>query len=167
MSQETKCEKIGYTCTVTNIIARCHLGIKVPIVRKNFSGQHIRLKHTTCAVFENGKVVSMGGKSIDQIKTDLLELCQRYKGSSINEFLVVNIVCHAKFETRVDFKKVIARLPQSFFAPEICPSIQIDGCGGTKFLLHHTGSCIITNIKTVSDIEPSCVYIANLLNSCI
>ena len=135
------------------VVAKCDKGVK----RKNgkFSGTVKKMTNSTLLLFENGSVVSVGGKSHENVICDLTSYTKSIKGTILGECIVRNLVYVFELSRKVDLTQVYNSNKSKLtlrLEPELCPAlyIKLHNC---SILLHTSGKSIITGCRDLESAE--------------
>jgi transcription initiation factor TFIID TATA-box-binding protein len=159
--------------TIVNVVSSTVLGRSIefskvaPVLegviypQGNFHGQVYKLKNpkTTLLIFESGKIVCMGAKSVeDSIKAiDIVLDKMRTVDRTIPwefEVGIRNIVVSADLGKSLDLERIALDLENTEYEPEQFPGLvyRLDNPKIT-FLLFNSGKLICTGAKTIDDLN--------------
>ncbi|MFX0020838.1 MAG: TATA-box-binding protein [Candidatus Hermodarchaeota archaeon] len=177
------------TYTIQNIVAKTSLNLgkiidlnKVSEELQNteynserFPGLFIRENHPKCVIilFKNGKMILTGLKSFDHVKIALNRsilklneiLASNISPNSIHP-KIVNIVLTANFYNRINLDRVLLKLPDTIYEPEVFPGLIYRANSPVKsvFLIFSTGKVVCTGIHKKKDIEPALMNLGRMFN---
>lgn len=111
----------------------------------------------TLMIYENGKVVLLGCKSLAQGTEVVAWLLNTIANAEIEcELKQHNIVAHGKLETSLDFEETLHKLwsrgRHAFYEPELSASLKYHW-NNARCLLFQNGKAILTGIKTENELE--------------
>ncbi|MDX1798723.1 MAG: hypothetical protein R3255_08745, partial [Candidatus Lokiarchaeia archaeon] len=177
------------TYTIQNIVAKTSLNLenqidlnKVSEGIKNtdynserFPGLFVRENHPKCVIilFKNGKIILTGLKSFNHIKIalnrlilKLNEIIETNIGLNSIHTKIVNIVITANFFTQINLDRMLLRLPDTIYEPEIFPGLIYRSTRPVKsvFLIFSSGKVVCTGIHKENDIEPALKHLGRLFD---
>ncbi|MFX0005680.1 MAG: TATA-box-binding protein [Promethearchaeota archaeon] len=175
--------------TIQNIVAKTslNLGKQIDLNKvsegiqnteynsERFPGLFIRENHPKCVIilFKNGKMILTGLKSFNHIKIALNRLILK-----LNEIIetnialnsirpkIVNIVITANFFNHINLDRVLLKLPDTIYEPEIFPGLIYRSTKPIKsvFLIFNSGKVVCTGIHKKNDIEPALMNLGRLFD---
>jgi transcription initiation factor TFIID TATA-box-binding protein len=164
---------------VQNIIATTDLGcqlnlndiaLKVPKAKYNplkFAGLTLRIREpkATAQLFQNGKMVCLGTKTLadlDQAGREFVRfLTLLGYPAKFTSFTVCNMVGSADAKFRIDVEN-LSDENGGFFAPELFPALNYR-LNNITFLIFHSGKVVATGAKKQEEIDDTYVNIYAML----
>lgn len=140
---------------------------------KKFTGLIARYNRpkSTCLLFKNGKINSVGNNSFQRAKLSLRRTLKKvrkvYPQAEIRDVNVQNIVGSGKMKFKINFDKLLEVVgsKQMTYEPELFPAAKIDFPDFKAVCrVFHTGSFFITGVKNELDLF---IVLQQLYDICI
>ena len=113
-------------CDIVNIVSLWSLDHPVKITlknenyKKNYNAEVKRTKHGCFLLFQSGKFIATGFKSIEQTRDDVLT----YFSKVPNFIKIVNLTAKSKLDFNIDFGKIVKNFPKNAsYEPELFPAL--------------------------------------------
>jgi len=109
-------------------------------------------------VFGNGKLISVGTKSIEGAVSELKNACkilQKYSLTKVTKIkpIVRNIVANCVLENIVHLEKLARTLPRSMYEPEQFPGLIFRIQGSVVALIFASGSVVLVGSKSYEELN--------------
>ena len=123
---------------------------------------------TLCQIFKNGKIVVIGGKSVQRAKTIFDEYMQRVSelgfDSTYNEYSIQNIVARLDIHHKIDLR-TLAKHKNITYQPEIFPSAVKFRLKDLKVTanIFYSGKIMILGAKSMPAVEAAVQKILELV----
>lgn len=133
-----------------------HLSSNLELYRCGYIKDNVMVGKVT--VFGNGKLISVGTKSVEQSKKELrkaLKILQKYKlAKSVKiDSQVRNIVSRFDFGKKLPIETLVRTLPKSMYEPEQFSGLIYRLQGSCVALLFASGKGIIVGTKSIEEIN--------------
>jgi TATA-box binding protein (TBP) (component of TFIID and TFIIIB) len=161
---------MAHTLKIVNVIAVSDIGIKVDLVNlpidpqvfynpQKYGGRvaYIKTKtmHRKVSVFNSGKMISVGTKSVEQSDEDLKVATYVLK-NLLKENLqmapmrIANIVFSVDIEKNIDLERIASEIPGAIYEPEQFPAVilKLQVSDPATSLLFASGKIIINGVKS-------------------
>ncbi len=159
---------------IHNVVASMNIQSKIPLVRiantlegveyepDQFPGLVLRVNEPKSALlmFSNGKVISTGTKSIEQVRDSISKLLQIFEELSIaynnTKYNIDNMVASTHVGKEINLTKIAVSLDESEYEPDQFPGLVYrQHETGVVFLIFRTGKIVCTGAKSEEQIKES------------
>jgi len=140
---------------------------------KKFPGLTVKLLEQKCSilVFKNGKMVSVGSKTVEQAKESIKQILifLHFPTRLLKFVSIVNYVGSNSINNGLNLSKVYEKCrSDACYEPEIYPALnyRLEKLHITA-LIFHSGKYIITGSKLIENLYEADSHLQNMLKNCV